>query len=130
MPHQHQEGYSKDIEDFDYVSTNRDRHEPTLDEEESYPGESELLSGSYSKEITDLKHVGGSGSGTGISGSDDGLDGKVDIAVICWSRWFFILLLFSCTVVLCGFTYATMREGETHEFEENVRLDPAFLSRF
>jgi hypothetical protein len=53
--------------------------------------------------------------------SEDDLNTKVDIAVICWSRWSFILLLTCSTIVLSGFVIATMRETETHNFENKVR---------
>ena len=53
--------------------------------------------------------------------SDDDLNTKVDIAVICWSRWSFILLLSCSTFVLAGFVIASMKETETDNFENKVR---------
>jgi hypothetical protein len=119
---------SKDPEDSTDQSTNEDRNHETLDEDASYPGDSDTFSVSRSHVNTDRDHATGSGNSTVTSGSVDGLDGKIDVTVICWSRWFFIIVLFSCTVVLCGYTYATLREGETREFEENVRRGPTVLS--
>jgi hypothetical protein len=61
-----------------------------------------------------------SGASTGTRGSDDGFNDNLHNSVVCWSRWFFILLLFCCTTILCGVVFSTMREGETDAFEANV----------
>ena len=65
-------------------------------------------------------HDDHSGTGDSEDRSEDDLNSKVDIAVICWSRWSFILLLTCSTFVLAGFTIATMKETETDNFENKV----------
>jgi hypothetical protein len=88
------------------------------------PDNDESISAADSEEINENSSSPGldmsSDASTGTRGPDDVFNNNLENDIICWSRWFFIMLLFSCTTILCGVTFSTMRKGETDAFEAYV----------
>jgi hypothetical protein len=109
------ESTSGDDEGIDSIDFSPFARDPVVDSDDE-------LSGSA---LDDSKSGGDgiSGHSTATCESDDdrGMIGKDGATLVCMSRIFFIIMLFACSFILSGYIFATMREEENANFEDQVR---------